>query len=399
MNERQPTVLCVEDSPSVQAAISRTLEAPAESLQDANGRLSFRVTCAGTAQEAERLLRAAHESFRPYDVVLLDLGLPATEHCAPSADEGKRLLSLISENLTSACNAVVVQTAFTELPHLRDVIREDAADFVAKPFEDYEVFSAVVSAYKKSRERLAHHWYELQRRQRQQWIVAHACSKVADDIISIVSDRIGTVQSRTEQVVRVIEEQFCFDFDRDPEESICKEVTELSAATRCVTEACMEMRPQLHLQHCELERICLEDLVKCVFARVAPGLGLKRINLEFVAQTKHHVDSFRDEVESIVQEVVFSAVEASPDGSTLQISVQKNEDDHFVDLRVTDHGISLNNANLEAVRLNWRSSAHNERIWMLSLVQRLANSIGARLSVNGGLDSNTIVLQLMGVDG
>lgn len=395
------TVLCIEDDPNYQEIVADALQGKAGALLDDLGVGPVELVFADTSSEGERLLREADRELKPYDVLLLDLGLPYAAGEAADPSEGKRLLGLVQSELKQACNCVVVQTDYTGFEHVRDVIRKGVADYLDKPFEPSDVRAAVAGASRRSQDSLALKWSELQRQQRQKWILSQACYRVADSLMSTVSTAMAAVQDQCGAVQQTIQEEFRYDFVRDHDEPICRQVIGLSEAANNVTKQCSDHRPQVHGQSDEVESIALSETVAAILRELGAGIRHKRLRVNFSSDVGPVVCSYRRDVEAIIREVAFGAIDSAPFGSQLEIQLVRDSDIRGAVLKIVDDGQPLtelpkcSDAQPEFFPLPGRGVP--EREWALSLVCRAVEGIGSGMIVDHQQDRNSVVLELRGM--
>jgi DNA-binding NtrC family response regulator len=106
---KHTSILVVDDDPRVRASVP--------------GALASEVDDVRTAENAEQALAALSE--RPVDLVLTDVRMPGMD--------GLELLRLLHERVPSV--AVILMTAYDDLPTVASAMREGAVDFLVKPLE------------------------------------------------------------------------------------------------------------------------------------------------------------------------------------------------------------------------------------------------------------------------
>jgi CheY-like chemotaxis protein len=144
-------IIVVEDEkPQAEATrhILRTIGP--EELKEA-GIDGVEVTLANCAADARHHLRRAAEDKKPYDIALLDLGLPENNGESESADQGLSVLSFIREH--KAAHDVIIVSVFTELDrYVGPAFRLGASDFIGKPYNEEEMQARVLKAWSRIRE-------------------------------------------------------------------------------------------------------------------------------------------------------------------------------------------------------------------------------------------------------
>jgi CheY-like chemotaxis protein len=144
-------ILVVEDEkPQAEATrhILRTIGP--EELKEA-GIDGVEVTLANCAADARHHLQRAVGDKKPYDIALLDLGLPENNGESESADQGLSVLSFIREH--KAAHDVIIVSVFTELDrYVGPAFRLGASDFIGKPYNEEEMQARVLKAWSRIRE-------------------------------------------------------------------------------------------------------------------------------------------------------------------------------------------------------------------------------------------------------
>jgi CheY-like chemotaxis protein len=144
-------IIVVEDEkPQAEATrhILRTIGP--EELKEA-GIDGVEVTLTNCAADARHHLQRAVEDKKPFDVALLDLGLPENNGESESADQGLSILNFIRER--KAAHDVIIVSVFTELDrYVGPAFRLGASDFIGKPYNEEEMQARVLKAWSRIRE-------------------------------------------------------------------------------------------------------------------------------------------------------------------------------------------------------------------------------------------------------
>ncbi|HEY8459548.1 MAG TPA: response regulator [Blastocatellia bacterium] len=109
------------------------------------------VTVANCAADARSHLRRAVEDKKPFDIAMLDLGLPENSGESESADQGLSILNFIRER--KAARDVIIVSVFTELDrYVGPAFRLGASDFIGKPYNEEEMQARVLKAWSRIKE-------------------------------------------------------------------------------------------------------------------------------------------------------------------------------------------------------------------------------------------------------
>jgi DNA-binding response OmpR family regulator len=144
-------IIVVEDEkPQAEATrhILRTIST--EELREA-GTDGVEVTLANCAADARRQLQRAVDDKKPFDIALLDLGLPENNGESESADQGLSVLNFVRER--KAAHDVIIVSVFTELDrYVGPAFRLGASDFIGKPYNEEEMQARVLKAWSRIKE-------------------------------------------------------------------------------------------------------------------------------------------------------------------------------------------------------------------------------------------------------
>jgi CheY-like chemotaxis protein len=144
-------IIVVEDEkPQAEATrhILRTISP--EELREA-GIDGVEVTLANCAADARHQLQQAVDDKKPFDIALLDLGLPKNNGESESADQGLSILNFIRER--KAAHDVIIVSVFTELDrYVGPAFRLGASDFIGKPYNEEEMQARVLKAWSRIKE-------------------------------------------------------------------------------------------------------------------------------------------------------------------------------------------------------------------------------------------------------
>src|SRR5688572_6293793 len=100
----KPRILIVEDDALIRRDLCDVFGAPPGEYCDKYGVAGFEVESAITEDEATTKLARAMDEFRPYDVLLLDLGLPHSNPNGPAEMAvGLTILEAALKDKPSAC--------------------------------------------------------------------------------------------------------------------------------------------------------------------------------------------------------------------------------------------------------------------------------------------------------
>ena len=130
----RPRVVIIEDEEGWQEDLKTLMEAPSSDWCERLRICGFRVVIAGWVEQALELLQRSIDDNDPFEAVLLDIGLPRTEHEAKSgvADQnyGRLLLTDIANKYD--IGVVILTKHHKELVNVQHAVRQGVVDFYAK---------------------------------------------------------------------------------------------------------------------------------------------------------------------------------------------------------------------------------------------------------------------------
>src|SRR5438132_13696729 len=111
-------ILIVEDESLIRQNVCGFFATLSEEKKRENDAPDFAVESAGTGEEAQKRLSEARARYRPYDVMVLDLGLPwMVGHDNNDPQIGLRILQQADD---FACSATVVRSKFDDVHTLAE---------------------------------------------------------------------------------------------------------------------------------------------------------------------------------------------------------------------------------------------------------------------------------------
>ena len=422
----KPVIVVVEDDEDTGSQLLKALAELPQEIVDMYGiqPKEFEVIWLHTGREAVQWLSRA-ASGRVI-VLVLDLELPDDPGKHPSTDIGRNIL----RDYSRTCVAVLVHTRFTDLRHVRAAILAGSAGYALKGFSGWdpippatnegeyrrqeqqrrekqgEFLRCVVEAYRKGLER---RWTAIRDAQSNRWRLVQACARVADNIAGVVNDATGIAQDHLRSVVGMIRERYQIDLRRDRDDPLAVELCRLreaidetwrrSSATQRPSQTPDKITPD------KMIPVCIEDLLNGLVSELQSGFAYHRLEWKMVQsdEARHCISVFRQDLETILREMIFNAVEAARAegafGEVEHITAQVAwaEDRYSLTVAVTDTGSSLSEEVRSRVNDGEPFAPEDGRAFGLSLAQRVAHSMGAHLEIRAlGEWGNQVALHLPG---
>jgi signal transduction histidine kinase len=393
----KPRILIVEDQPESSEDFIATFSAPDAYLVTETGVAGFSVDHAITKRKAEDFLTHALRDMRPYDAMLLDLGLPPIElEKDVDVKFGFELLAEVQTKFRRACPVAVINSIHSHANDVIHVLRSGGADFVAKPCTGADLYPHVVNAYKKARARLEIQWRGIQQRHVHQWLLVQARARSADDMARIITDGMNRLHGSVRDLERLLRDHYHLNTQAESDHPIGLKLRELDEGIRRTTARCVEARGSMQPHAGEWSRWPLARAVNDAVETLWPGFALRRIALDRPTGDVA-VHTFPAEAGMILEEVASNAIEASEEGSTLgcEIGVERTPDRRErAFIRISDRAPRLAAEHCEAINRGRPLEQDAGRAWGLSLAQWLAENIGARLEVEPGPHGNVFTLKI-----
>ena len=383
MNSK-PRLLLVEDDTLTWEGLHLLFAKPTEEYAAAYGVDGFDVDVATTGEVAQRLLTEAKDAHRPYDAMALDLGLPKTAGAQEDLNVGIDILRSADE---AACAAIVVESVHTEVPTFIQLLRSRAADFISKPFEPEDLYLAVMRAYKAG---LRSRWLRLAAQRSEEWRLHQAQAQVADLMGRAITNGLGNISDRAEELSRLIEDVYQLDPERDTDNPICRALDSLTEATRSTADECWRARKGFSPGSGEMAEIGLDAAIKRILDELRVGIAYRGLSVDGPGDGGHTVKTFPMAVEMILEEILFGAIEASGGNEELAIRVRRDDEEEVINIDVIDNGDPIDEAAFGDAKEGQPLTPKAGRTWGLSLAQRVAASIGAEITT-GLTDSQTTV--------
>lgn len=411
-------LLMVEDDDDYRNDLKVFFENPPGTLGEQFGVQVMKVEEAGSKSEAEALLRNAAAVRQPYDLMILDLGLPwMPKGTDIDKDAGFELVPFVGAG--KSCETVVIQSKYySEVEAIRKAAAMGVASFFLKPPKELfaPFFENAMTVYQKGRVRQENRWLALRRLRAERWLIGQTKADVADRLSRTFSLRIGQVLDKTAELRRTLEE--CSPAGRfDAHGPIGQALEELSQAAIDAADSCYQQRKEHRPDPGHIEPVEVEDLVEKCIDRLRDGIVFKRIALVPPAPVGgRRVQTSRREIGMLLEELLFNAINVSDEGKEIKVQIEDEQDgDSTVNVRVTDQGHPLDKdtcrrittgmmddeAHRRLTRGEFRNSNEErdvERCCSLSLAQQLAQDIGAWIEVTATDQGNAVILRIPSPD-
>jgi CheY-like chemotaxis protein len=408
-SSRVPKLLIVEDFEPHWSFFQDLFESPPERyrIEFTSRRTEFsidrfEVHIATNRLDAERLLAEADRNLRPYDVMLLDLGLPESpgEHEPVLVDEGYKLLPMVTER---SCTQVVITTIQAEPDYFEKALRSDVCDYIIKPDPDkwtpqyaLSVFRSVASACVKGVRRLESRWNDYLRERTERWRLVQTCAGLVDCASQIVTDGVGRLREHGRDLTELLAARYELRPEHDADDPLCRSIVEIMEDADWIANEFMNVRRHFgnggfdqdssgETASVSPQSVDINELVTASAGRCLPGLALKGLAISYSSDEKLEARVFRHDVEMILDELLCNAIEASDPGQSISVKVAQktgSQRERTIEIRVADHAAVIKTSYREAIAANRPLSVDGGRSWGLSLAQRVAENSGAWIDVD-----------------
>lgn len=400
----EPRILIAEDMENTRRRLQQLFSSPPEEFQQAYAAKGFEVETATTGTEAMDRLERAASSGLPYDVLLLDLGLPPEAGANEDPQVGLDILEWLhrqrEQGEAPACLTTVVESVHTEVPTFLKMIRLGLAHFIPKPFSRSceEVYRTVARATAAGLER---GWHRQRMRGLRSLVDptmsklhAHAQAQVADQVAKVTADGIGDILQGLERLGALLSDRYQLDPGEDADDPVCAALKSVRQAALDTSRRCAVEREALTPDTGEVAEVRIDDLVREVLNWLRPGILFKHLAIDGPGDTDETVRTFRDEMRMILEELLSGAIESSKPASGLSIAVSRDSDGQAVRLVVRDSAEPLSAEVVQRINKAEPFKPTADRAWGLSLAQRVARSIGTRITVEPRKNGNTCTLHV-----
>jgi signal transduction histidine kinase len=409
MRRTTAKLLIVEDNPFLGPDLVRTFETPARRHRDAFAIDRFSVDLATNRADAEAWLKKAADSYRPYDVLLLDLEIPESKDRPALMDEGFKILPRVND---LSCSQVVLNSLYIDLKKLHHPVQSGIFDYIIKKKENEiddddraYTFQVVANAYRRSALQVSARWGEFLRKRSEQWRLVQTCASMLDHVSRIVTDGVGQLREHGQILGELLAARYDLRPNRDADDVLCRALLDIMKDTeriaadlpdvrRFLGDASLEEAGEQHLQ----EKV-IEDLVRASAGNCLPGLASKGLSFSYLPRGRHKARIFSHDVQMIVDELMCNAIEASDCGGEISVDVAEmngSQGEQTIEIQVKDHAKSIEEADRAAVISGSPVGIKHGRIWGLSLAQRVAENSGGWIDIQPSSSEigNTVTLHI-----
>lgn len=388
-------ILVVEDEQPQADLVKHLLQNVSGDYKKQAGIDEVEVTLADCASKARQLLKQTKIDQRPYDMLLLDLGLPEYPLGNEEPELGMDILRLAKEE--EATRGIIVISVFDELERY---VRLGASDFIGKPYDEEELPIRVFNTWVRIKEM---HWQRMLND-----IMKDSLRELAPYADKGISYQFGSCFSHLTQSVRRENEEMRDELfkqlnlsptDALPE-PLAQRLIAVEEAIRKAIEAWKEIQEPFKIaDESSPHGVIVEQEVARQAEKLRPCVNIR---LDTPAERETRIlsfrDKFRDNAEVVIREILVGGLSEETDFSkSLEIAVEVSEDgmgmaqihfrDNFNSIRADLATGITNSDNIPPGDGQWRA-------WGLSVVQHIALRGGGRLIVEPQENGNLITYRV-----
>jgi ubiquinone biosynthesis O-methyltransferase len=313
-------LMVVDDEPGMRDAVERTLAAYVHQVKENDTRVGFRISKAGSAEQALQMF----EQSKP-DILLLDHGLPGAS--------GINLLQTICNDALDIL--VIMITAYGTLENAVRATKLGAFDFLAKPFTPDEVRCAVCKAVDQ---------IVLQRLTRR---IADERRKIRFEFLTSIVHELKTPLAAVEGYLRLLQEPEAGNGGMDHQHMIERSLTRLEGMRTLIYDLLDLTRIESGQKKRQLVQVDITKIAERVCADIVPSATALQVSVNLESSTPVGMLADAEEVEIMLGNLVSNAVKYNRPGGTVTLSCRRSDD--RVIIAVSDTGIGMSPTELASL--------------------------------------------------
>lgn len=380
-------ILVIEDDPPQLRGNKRDIETIPEATLRELGIGSFVFHLAHDVEEAERFLSQAAGS--PYDLVMLDLGLPIAGDGPRPVENGQRLLERIRQG--GLAKEIIVISVFWEAAQVARAYRNGVVDFVAKPFETKELQTRFIRCWKQL---LGKESARLLGEMRSDELVQYAEKGLAHRFTACFSGLVQSVVHNGEEIEQYIHERYDLDRLKDSQDPLFRLLKSQHDVVAKRQGEWAELRDSLISPNDSLRAENVESLFAQISRSVLPCTVVKNFKLNLLTEEKYEVSTFADDVGAVLKEIIVGGMREVPDydfqRQEMEIRIQSADEQVRIIFADRLQPIDDEDAKVINQGMSLPPFRRFDRAWGLSVVQHVAMRGGGRLEIRPQPKGNVV---------
>jgi CheY-like chemotaxis protein len=380
-------ILAAEDRPTHYNNLVAVLRTIPRHDKDAWRIDDLKFTPAATSSMAIKYLEMEARGGRPYDILVLDLGLPSEEGGIEDVEHGFEVLRAARE--LRAAKQTVIYTVHSSDRNILRALREGASDFVEKPdgpnFDEQELQTRFVTCWQRIIEADSAALFE----QRIKELVPHAGAGLAQRFTACFTDIIQKVDHNAKDIEHYAYERFRISMEKDSQDYLMRLLSSQDADLKAALDNWAGLNADLLGCAAEGRSMTLGALFDSVIVKLSPCLLVKNTELRKALSGSGEAAllSFQEDVRVIVQEVMAGGLSELHDyGPPRELEVTAAVNDGQVEVHFADDFDAILPEEAQAINRGSvvgpdHAPVQFGRAWGLSVAQHIALRGGGRLIV------------------
>jgi CheY-like chemotaxis protein len=399
-------IIVVEDEkPQAEATrhILRTIGP--EELKEA-GIDGVEVTLANRAADARHRLRRAVEDKKPYDIALLDLGLPENNGESESADQGLSVLSFIREH--KAARDVIIVSVFTELDrYVGPAFRLGASDFIGKPYNEEEMQARVLKAWSRIRESRRQRILNEMMKSSLKELAPYADKGISYQLGSCFTKFTRQVRRETDELRAALLKEFGMSSPEELPGALAQRLAAVENSVRDARDEWKRIQEPFKIADDSPRNLVVENAIIQLAEELRPCVTV-RIEAPVQSETRilSFQDAYQDNALMVIREIMVGGlIEPDEPGEPGELNKKEKSWEVEVGIAVVDGMAEIHfrdNFNPLPIELAEKITKGDNipprdgqwRAWGLSIVQHIALRGGGRLIVEPLENGNLIIYRV-----
>ncbi|EKE09440.1 MAG: hypothetical protein ACD_16C00170G0002 [uncultured bacterium] len=399
MNDKPRLIIIEDDDALRERLIEITTYPPSAWIKD-TAISGFVVDAVDNAQDGKDLI-IKHSKEQPYEVILLDLKLPATREAANNEEKmdpehGRSLLKYIR---SYSDTAVVIFTAYPSEKNYIYAIQHGASDFMIKETMDREtehiLFLRLVKAAGVTREAR----YRAIRFERQINIMLEEKKKAHRVISKDISGNASEISQKARGALDLLKQRYGLDPDRDKGDPICDSLADIRRITGEMVQAIWR-ESEGEKEKSRFEEIDVNTIIRQEISRIRPCYLHHGVDLRVSPHDPPlSIKTIEPDLRNLIAELLCGALAACSENDVVEILASLSENKRDIVIRMTYPGAPPPKELMTTLREGvMPSGTLDERGRGLVFLWSVARNMGIRVDVKSKKQKNDITLLIPVID-
>lgn len=387
--------MVVEDEQPQADLIKYLLQNISEDYKRQAGIDGVEITVANCASTARQLLEQAGVDQKPFDLLLLDLGLPEDPLESARPELGVDILGVAKKH--EAARGIIVISVFDELERY---VRLGASDFIVKPYDKEELPVRVVKTWIQIKEMYWQRVLNSIMKDSLRELAPYADKGISYHLSSCFSRLTQSVRHETEEMRNGLFKQLNLSLAGALPDPLEQRLTAMEDTIRKAREEWKEIQEPFKIADESPHGVIVEREVARHAEKLRPCVNIR---LETPPDPETRIlsfrDRFRDNAEVVIREILVGGLSEETDLSKLleiAVEVESGDGTGMAQIRFRDNFVPISDDLAEEIT-NGDSIPPGDgrwRAWGLSVVQHIALRGGGRLIVEPQDNGNLITYRV-----